>query len=216
MAPAVGEACRAGGAGDASGKGSGPARSADTHALLHQKKVTWKVLCEVIEDTETREKAAEAAAKPKAVKKAAGAKSHATKKPTGAVQPQAAAVKIDVEELEARINAANLALRELEAELIEKTTWTAAKLDPLFDRLKTMVVDYNDLGLFRAALPKEQQAEVDETGGAEGGDCQLSARVVEARNRANDPKFAGDEVERRAELTRLLAISHRLAELAGK
>ncbi len=185
---------------------------AHTKAKLHQKTVTWKVLREVIEDAEAREAIVAA----KAVKKAGVAKPQAAKKRTEVAKPQATAVKIDVEELEARINAANLALRELEADLAEKTNWTAAKLDPLFDRLKTLVVGRDDLGLFREALPKEQQAEVAKLEPPKAAIVQLSARVVEARNRANDPKFVGDEVERRAELTRLQAISHRLAELAGK
>jgi hypothetical protein len=195
---------------------------AGSKAMLHQKKVTWKVLREVIEDTEKREAIVAA----KAVKKAGVAKPQAAKLPTAksqtakmrteAAKPQAATVKINVEELESRIAAANLALRELEADLAEKTTWTAAKLDPLFDRLKTLAVGYDDLGLFRDALPKEQQAEVTKLEAPKAAIAQLSARVVEARKRANDPKFVGDEVERRAELTRLEAISHRLAELAGK
>ena len=123
---------------------------------------------------------------------------------------------MNVEELEAQIAASNLALRELEADLAEKTAWTAAKLEPLADRLKTLIVRHDDLGLFRDALPKEQRAEITKLETPKSAISQLSARVVEARKRANDPQFAGDDVERRAELTRLDAISHRLAELAGK
>ena len=188
---------------------------ARSKAKLHQKTVTWKVLREVIEDTEARERAA-AAAKSKAVKKAGVAKRQAAKKRTETAMPQAATVKIDVEELESRIAAANLALRELEADLAEKTTWTAAKLDPLFDRLKTLAVGYEDLGLFRDVLPKKQQAEVTKLETPKAAIAQLSARVVEARRRANEATIVGDDVERRAELTRLDAISHGLAELAGK
>ena len=200
---------------------------AHTDALLHQKTVTWKVLREVIEDTEAREKAAEAAEKPQAVKRAEIAKPQAAEKHNAkspakrVVKSQAAAeaapaVKVNVEELESQIAASNLALRELEADLTEKTAWSAAKLEPLADRLKTLVVHHNDLGLFRDALPKEQQAEITKLETPRSAISQLSARVVEARNRANDPQFVGDDVERRAELARLDAVSHRLAELAGK
>jgi hypothetical protein len=199
---------------------------AHTDALLHQKTVTWKVLREVIEDTEARERAA----KPKAVKRGSVAKPQAVKvgetaKPqaargTGTAKPPAeeaaAAVKVNVEELESQIAASNLALRELEAELTEKTAWSAAKLEPLADRLKTLVVRHNDLGLFREALPKGQRAEVTKLETPKSAISQLSARVVEARNRTNDSQFTGDDVERRAELARLDAVSHRLAELAGK
>jgi hypothetical protein len=189
----------------------------ETHisALLHQKTVTWKVLREVIEDTERREKAAEATAKLKAAKKRT-VRSHAASGARPQAAKSAAAVKVDVEELDARIAASNLSLRELEAELAEKTAWTAAKLEPLADRLKTLVVRYNDLGLFRDVLPKEQQADVTKLETPKSAISQLGARVVEARKHANDPQFVGDELERRAELTRLQAISRRLAELAGK
>ena len=36
----------------------------------------------------------------------------------------------------------------------------AAKLEPLADRLKTLIVRRDDLGLFRDAVPKDQQAEI--------------------------------------------------------
>jgi hypothetical protein len=125
-------------------------------------------------------------------------------------------VTVNVEELEARIAAGNLALRELEAELCEKGVWNAAKLEPLVDRLKVLVVRHNDLGLVREAAPKEQRAGITQPEAPKSAISQLSARVVEARNRANDPQLTSHDVERRAELTRLEAISHRLAELAGK
>ncbi len=200
-------------------------RMTHTDALLHQKTVTWKVLREVIEDTEAREKAANGTAKPKAVKiavaKPRAAEKHDAKSRTKRIAKSQAAeaatvVKVNVEELESQIAASNLALRELEADLTEKTAWTAAKLEPLADRLKTLVVRQNDLGLFRDALPKERQAEVTKLETPRSAISQLSARVVEARNRANDSQFSGDDVERRAELARLDAVSHRLAELAGK
>jgi predicted Fe-S protein YdhL (DUF1289 family) len=189
---------------------------AHTYSLLHRKTVTWKVLREVIKDTETREKAV-AVTKVKVVKKIDAAKPQTA----NAAKPQAAketapAVTVDVEELEASIAAANLALRELEADLAEKTTWTAAKLEPLADRLKTLIVRRDDLGLFRDAVPKDQQAEITKLETPKMAISQLNARLAEARRRASDPHFISDEVERRAELTRLEAIAHRLAELAGK
>jgi len=214
-------------------------QQAHTRSLLHQKMATWKALREVIEDADAREKAATAAvAKPQAVKTAEAAKPQAVK--MGTAKPQAAivakpqtvkttdtaaaptdklppgSVKVNVEELEARIAASNLALRELEAELGEKGVWNAAKLEPLVERLKVLVVRHNDLGLFRDAAPKEQQADMTKLEAPKSAISQLSARVVEARSRANDPQFVGDDVERRAELARLEAISHHLAELAGK
>jgi hypothetical protein len=212
-----------------------------TQALLHQKMVTWKVLRGVLEDTESREaamKAAEVAkAKPQAVKnetakpqaaKAVVAKPQAVKKEPAQTQtvtvakpvvPDVAkpqAVKVNVEELDARIAAANLALRELETDLDAKNAWTAAKLEPLLDRLKEVVVRYNDLGLYRDVLPKAQRADVAKLEAPTAAVSQLGALVVDARKRAKDAKFAGDDVERQAELTRLDSITHRLAELTGK
>jgi hypothetical protein len=186
---------------------------ARTQSLLHQKTVTWEVLREVLADTMAREKAKEKTAKP--VDK------------TDATKPQAAAatseklppgsVKVDVAELDARIGGSNLALRELETALAEKdVVWNAAKLEPILDRLKMLAVRYDDLSLFRRAVPKKERATVTQLESPKSAITQLSARVVEARNLANDPKFAGDDVERQAELTRLEAISHRLAELGGK
>ncbi|MFZ1932803.1 MAG: hypothetical protein WCB27_11235 [Thermoguttaceae bacterium] len=193
---------------------------AHNYSLLHRKTVTWKVLREVIEDTETREKAV-AVAKTRAAKKTDAAKPQAANvaKPQAAKiagKDPAAAVTVNVEELEASIAAANLALRELEADLAEKTAWTAAKLEPLADRLKTLIVRRDDLGLFRDAVPKDQQAEITKLETPKMAISQLNARLAEARRRASDPHFVSDEVERRAELTRLEAIAHRLAELAGK
>jgi hypothetical protein len=125
-------------------------------------------------------------------------------------------VKVNVEELEARIAACNLALRELEADLAEKSGWDAAKLEPLVDRLKVLVVRHNDLGMFRDVAPKAQRSDITPLEAPKSAISQLSAHVVEARTRANDTKVLTDEVERRAELTRLEAVSHQLAELAEK
>ena len=82
-------------------------------------------------------------------------------------------VAVNVEELEAAsIAAANLALRELEADLAEKTAWTAAQSwEPApANRLKTLIVRRDDLGLLRYAVPKDQQADIAIIGDAEDGD----------------------------------------------
>lgn len=135
---------------------------------------------------------------------------------TAISKPQAAKVTVDAEELDARIGGCNLAFRELESTLNEKIEWNAAKLEPLLDRLKELVVRHDDLSLIRAAASKEQRASITRLEATKPAISQFSARVVEARNRASDPKFGGDDVERQAELVRLDAISHRLAELGGK
>jgi hypothetical protein len=205
---------------------------ARTRSMLHQKTVTWVALREVLADTAAREMAATAAKLPAAGSHTGrGSQSRMVKKPLLPAPPgeplddavsgetdtlASDAVKVNVDELETRIAACNLAFRELEADLTEKGTWTAAKLEPLTDRLKVLVLRHNDLGLVREAAPKEQRGDITKLETPKAAISQLSARVVEARDRANDPKFAGNEAERRAELTRLEAISRRLAESAGK
>jgi hypothetical protein len=129
---------------------------------------------------------------------------------------QTARVTVNAEELDARIGGCNLAFRELESTLNEKGEWNAAKLEPLLDRLKELVIRHDDLGLIRAAASKEQRASITRLETTKPAISQFSALVVEARNRASDPKFGGDDIERQAELVRLDAISHRLAELGGK
>lgn len=198
---------------------------ARVHAMLHQKTVTWAVLREVVGDIQTREKAPDAlktnAAKQTVVAKPqAGKASGRTRAATNA-KPQATrrggtTVKVDVEELEAQIAACNLALREVEAELAEKSGWTAAKLESAFDRLKTTVVCYRDLSLFRDLVPKDQRAEMTKLEAPKSAISQLAARVPDARKRAKSDKFVGDDIERKAELTRIDVVAHGIEELAGK
>jgi hypothetical protein len=201
-------------------------------AMLHQKMVTWKVLREVIAETQKREKAAETKAS-HAEHANQGAAERRTAKPVvkepiipmppsepsseAMAKPAGTpdAVKVNVEELETRIAAYNLAFRELEADWVEKGEWNAGKLEPLVDRLKGLMARQHDLGLIRDVVPKEQRAGITQLEVAKSAISEISARVVDARNRANDPKF-GNETERQAELTRLEAVSRRLAELAEK
>ena len=70
-------------------------------------------------------------------------------------------VEILADELSARIGGCNLAFRELEADLNEKGDWTAARLEPLADRLKLLVTRRGDLQLYRDAITDEQRATVD-------------------------------------------------------
>jgi hypothetical protein len=147
----------------------------------------------------------------------ADAKMKPTKKEVAKQPPASDAVTVNVDELDARIAGCNLALRELEAALTEKTTvWDASKLEPLSDRLKELVTRHHDLALVRNAVPKEQRATVTELESPKMAISLFATRVAEARKRANDSKIINDDIERQAELTRLDALAHRLAELAGK
>ena len=134
----------------------------------------------------------------------------------GSVKGNQDSVKVNVDELDARIAGCNLAIREFETQLDEKGAWNAARLEPLAERLKVLVERHGDLGLFRDVATKEQRSAVTELEGAKSAISQLGVRVVEARKLADSPEFTGSDAERKAELDRLEAISRRLVELSGK
>jgi hypothetical protein len=125
-------------------------------------------------------------------------------------------VEIQPDELAARIGGCNLAFRALETELNEKSDWTAARLEPLADRLKLLVTRRNDLHLFREAISEQQRSSIDPLASPKAVVSPLAERIVEARGRATGSAFHGTEAERQAELQRLDELSRRLAELAGK
>jgi hypothetical protein len=159
----------------------------------------------------------EAAAKPKPVERRV-AKPVVDDVGTGSPDKLApGSVKVNVEELDARIAGSNLAFREMETQLDEKgTVWNAKKLKPLLERLEVLVLRYSDLGLFRNAVPKGERSGVTDLESPKVAISQFSECVVQARNRANDSKVTSDEAERKAELARLDAISRRLGKLGGK
>ena len=88
-------------------------------------------------------------------------------------------VKVNVDELDARIAGCNLALRELEAQLDEKGPWNAATLEPLAERLKILVVRHDDLGLLRDVATKDQQEGVTGLESAKSAISQFGDRVEE-------------------------------------
>ena len=131
-------------------------------------------------------------------------------------EPPANSVEIKQDELAARIAGCNLAFRALETDLDEKGEWTATRLEPLFERLRVLVVRRHDLQLFCEVLPTDQRSSVGQLASANGVVSQLAARVYEVRGRTSAAEFKGTDAERQAELRRLEALSRRLAEVAGK
>jgi hypothetical protein len=214
----------------------GAKQQSRTRSLLHQKTVTWQVLGQVLAETEAYEKTVEVAKRPVAkkeiVKTQAAEKATAKSQPVVhvAAKPQAVdsgaapeerlppgSVTVNTEELDARIAGCNLAFREIEAELGDRdAAWNAGKLEPLLERLKILVLRHNDLGLYCNAVPKDERSALTQLESSRSAISQFSARVVEARNRANDPKSFAAEAERQAELARLGAISRGVAELGEK
>jgi len=126
------------------------------------------------------------------------------------------AVEIKPDELAARIRGCNLAFRALEAEVDETDVWTAARLEPLVERLQILVVRRNDLDLFCQLVPKEQRSSIEALAPAKGVVSPVAAGIVAARSRAAGAEFKGTEAERQGELRRLEELSRRLAALAGK
>lgn len=122
-------------------------------------------------------------------------------------------VEIKVDELAARIGGCNMAFRALEMELDEKGPWTAARLDPLVERLEMLAIRRSDLDMFREAVPEEKRASLDPLPTLKGVVSQVATRIVEARKLASGSHFNGTDSERKAELELLDGLSRRLAGL---
>lgn len=123
-------------------------------------------------------------------------------------------VQIDVDELSARIAGCNLELRALETSLDEKGHWDAARLEPLVDRLKILLIRRNDLRLFRESLPEQSRASVASLEAPKMAIAQFGAKIFEIRKRLGESSPAGNDAERRTELSRLDVLSRQLAEMA--
>jgi len=124
-------------------------------------------------------------------------------------------VEVNVEELAARIAGSNLGFRTLESDLDEKGTWDAARLEPLAERLRILVLRHADLSLFRSLAAADQRSSVGRLESPQTAISDLGARISEARKLASGEEFKGTQSERRAELDRLEALSRRLAEVGG-
>jgi len=137
--------------------------------------------------------------------------------PGGALPPAPAdlsAVHVNLDELAANIAGLNLSLRALEAELDRPGRRNARQLTPMVDRLKIIVIRYDDLKLFREIAAEGQRVRPGRLASPRAAISRLAARIFEARSHAAGLEFAGAEAERRAELQRLDGLSRRLAALA--
>lgn len=126
------------------------------------------------------------------------------------------AVKINTNELGARIAGCNLAFRALEADLDEAGPWNGKSIEPLLDRLETLSIRRDDLKLYRDLLPEGKRAKIAKLETPKTAMSRLGARIFEVRRAINSPGFEGTEAERRLELARLEMLSHRLAKAAGE
>ena len=157
------------------------------------------------------EKREESAKPPAAPQEEEGAKARTGEKLTTGEK-----VEVNVEELTARIAGSNLGIRTLESDLDEKGTWDAARLEPLAERLRILVLRHADLSLFRSLVPADQRSSVGRLESPKSAISELGAHISEARKLVSGEEFKGTEAQRRAELDRLETLSRRLAELAGK
>ena len=131
-------------------------------------------------------------------------------------EPPASFVEINRDELAARIGGCNLAFRELEIALDEKDPWTAARIEPLLDRLKILVMRHNDLNLYRELVPEEQRSSIERLASPNGAISQLAARIFEVRKQITGGDHGGSESQRQNKVRHLDQFSRTLAELAGE
>jgi hypothetical protein len=134
--------------------------------------------------------------------------------PAKPVPPEKTGVQVDVEGLAVRVAGTNLALRTLEAELIEQNTWNAEQLDAALSRLDILVLRGRDLTLFRDLVTPAEQARVGRIEPPRHVISQLAARIAETRARAGGHDASAAGAVRAAELEHLDQVSQRLAELA--
>lgn len=201
-------------------------REAEIRKMLHQELVTWPVLGELLGDTLRREAALakpQTVAKTEKVERPKAPRPHTVRKPV-VTQPPASdpkaspssPVQVNVEELAARIAGSNLGLRTLESDLDVKGAWDAARLEPLTERLKILVLRHGDLSMFRQLVPADKRAAVGRLEKPRAAISSLGARIFEARRQAESDDFQGTDAERKAELRRLETLSRQLAELANE
>ena len=124
-------------------------------------------------------------------------------------------VRVNVEELAARISAINMALRTLEADLEGKSEWDADQLDAIVSRLDMLVMRQKDLSMFRDLISKDEQARAGKIESPGPAITRLAAHIAEARKHTRGGDDSGENGEQDA-LKHLDELSDRLAALASE
>jgi hypothetical protein len=122
-------------------------------------------------------------------------------------------VTVNIEQLAARIEGNNLALRTLEADLEARHDWSADQLEGVLNRADMLVLRQRDLTLFRDLITPEEQDRVGRIESPQQLFTQLGTRIAEIRRQVAGSDFLGTDAERQAEVRRLRSLSERLAEL---
>jgi hypothetical protein len=122
-------------------------------------------------------------------------------------------VKINLDELAARIKGNNMALHRLAARLDENDTWNAKSLTSILDELTPLVARKDDLKLIRQCISPQLQARL---GKLESGSeliSDLGSKIARVRTQVEEGQFQGTNAERKAELKQLKQLSRKLASL---
>ncbi|NQU22920.1 MAG: hypothetical protein HQ567_16710 [Candidatus Nealsonbacteria bacterium] len=123
------------------------------------------------------------------------------------------AARVNLDELKVRIAGTNLALRALEDDVDEDLRWTAARLEPLVERLGGLIERRGDLSLFLDLLGPGDRSRVGRLDSTRLAVSQLAERIVDARAMVTVDLFPGSDADRRHELARLDQLSRTLAEM---
>ena len=125
----------------------------------------------------------------------------------------ASAVRVNLDELKVRIAGTNLALRALEDDVDEDRRWTAAHLEPLVERLGSLIERRGDLSMFLDLLGPRDRSKVGQLDSPRLAVSQLAERIVDARTHVTADHFPNTAAQRRRELARLDRLSIALAEM---
>ncbi len=122
-----------------------------------------------------------------------------------AVVSVAPTVRVNLDELSARVAGCNLTLRALEDDLDATGPWNADQLAPLVERLNTLLSRRADLSVFLEMVPLKDRARVGRLESPRSVVSRIGRRISDARTHA----------EQRAELQRLDELSRRLTAMAS-
>ncbi len=121
-------------------------------------------------------------------------------------------VRVNLDELSARIAGYNLMLRALEDELDGDGPWNAERLAPLVERLKILLIRRADLSVFLEIVPHNDRTRVGRLELPKSVVSRIGQRISDARTRAEG---LDSPAERRAELQRLDELSRQLTAMVS-
>jgi hypothetical protein len=121
--------------------------------------------------------------------------------------------EVNLIELSARIAGANMAIRNVEAQLSQDRRWSAKNLSIIVASLKQISERQNDLKLFRKLLPESERNLVGEIESPREIISQCSTLIAETRSRIDRPGTRRLSKAREDELKKLDELSRQLSKL---